>query len=326
MIAASVRVQSNHVCGVTKAMSTESTATAPLMTDAHAREVARGERFEFGSNWAHFLAVLDDERIASAERALQDMLQRARLDGLRFLDIGSGSGLSSLAARRLGAHVHSFDYDPQSVACTTELRRRYFPSDESWTVERGSALDAGYLRGLGTFDVVYSWGVLHHTGRMWEALENAVIPIGPTGTLFIAIYNDTGSQARRWHWIKRTYNELPRLARVPFAVAVTLPAEARSFLATALRGRPGDYVRSWTEYRQRRGMNRWHDILDWVGGYPYEFATPDEIFDFYRTRGFSLARMKCGGVGLGCNEFVFVRDRPSSSRLAHASDPQGVGP
>ncbi len=292
-------------------MSNESTAAAPLMGagDAHAREVARGERFEFGGNWASFLSVLDEDRIRAAERGLQRMLQTERLDGLRFLDIGSGSGLSSLAARRLGARVHSFDYDPQSVACTSELRRRYFPADDAWTVERGSALDPDYIRSLGSFDIVYSWGVLHHTGHMWEALENAVIPVAPAGKLFIAIYNDTGTQSLRWKWIKRTYNGLPQLARKPFAVAVTIPAELKAVAAAIARRRPGEYLRSWTEYRRRRGMNKWHDILDWVGGYPYEFATPDQIFDFYRARGFSLTKMKCGGVGLGCNEFVFERTR-----------------
>ena len=134
-------------------MNNQSIATAPLMTgaDAHAAEVARGERFEFGSNWARFLEVLNEERILAAERALQEMLQMGRLDGLRFLDIGSGSGLSSLAARRLGAKVYSFDYDPQSVGCTTELRRRYFPSDPDWIVERASVLDADKMRALGTF-------------------------------------------------------------------------------------------------------------------------------------------------------------------------------
>lgn len=290
-------------------MSNQSTATAPLLgaADAHAGEVARGQRFEFGGNWASFLSVLDEDRIAAAERGLQRMLQTERLDGLRFLDIGSGSGLSSLAARRLGARVHSFDYDPQSVACTSELRRRCFAGDDQWTVEQGSALDAGYVRGLGFFDIVYSWGVLHHTGHMWDALENAALPVAPGGRLFVAIYNDTGTQSRRWHWIKKTYNGLPRLARKPFAVAVTAPAELKALAGATARRRPGDYVRSWTEYRRRRGMNKWHDILDWVGGYPYEFATPDQIFDFYRERGFALTKMKCGGVGLGCNEFVFER-------------------
>ena len=289
-------------------MSNESASVALMRAaDPHAREVARGERFEFGSNWAGFLSVLDEDRIAAAQRALQEMLQVDRLDGLRFLDIGSGSGLSSLAARRLGARVHSFDYDPQSVACTGELRRRYFPSDGEWTVERASALDAGYVQALGQFDVVYSWGVLHHTGRMWEALTLAAVPVAPAGKLFVAIYNDTGTQSRRWRTIKRIYNELPRLARTPFAIAVTLPGELKTIARTTLTLRPGEYLRSWTDYRRLRGMNRWHDIVDWVGGYPYEFATPDEIFDFYTARGFTLTKMKCGGVGLGCNEFVFQR-------------------
>lgn len=290
-------------------MMHQSTAVTPALPtgDEHAAELARGERFEFGRNWSRFLAVLDEERIGAAEQALRNMLERPRLDGLRFLDIGSGSGLSSLAARRLGAEVHSFDYDPQSVACTTELQRRYFPSDSRWRVERGSALDAGYLRSLGTFDIVYSWGVLHHTGRMWDALENAAIPVAPAGLLFVAIYNDTGTQSRRWVRIKRTYNELPRIAQVPFAIAVTLPGELKKLAGATLRGGPGDYFRSWLNYRHLRGMNKWHDMLDWVGGYPYEFATPEQLFDFYRQRGFGLRKMKCGGVGLGCNELVFER-------------------
>ena len=296
-------------------------------TGAHEAELAQGERFDFGGNWARFLSVLDDERIVAAERSLQELLDAVRLDGVRFLDIGSGSGLSSLAARRLGARVHSFDYDPQSVACTRELRSRFFPADTNWTIEPGSVLDGDTIRTLGAFDVVYSWGVLHHTGRMWDALAHAAIPVAEGGKLAVAIYNDMGSQSRRWRLLKKTYNELPRPARVPFAVAVTLPGELKALAGAALRLRPSDYVRSWTEYRRRRGMSRWHDVLDWVGGYPYEFAAPEAIFDFYRSRGFTLARMKCGGVGLGCNEFVFERTSASSVHLDTGSEAnQDSGP
>jgi 2-polyprenyl-6-hydroxyphenyl methylase/3-demethylubiquinone-9 3-methyltransferase len=280
-----------------------------LRDDVHRQEVARGDRFEFGENWSRFLHVLDEARIVAAEDGLRAFLERDRLDGLSFLDIGSGSGLSSLAARRLGARVHSFDYDPQSVASTAELRRRYFDGDAAWTVERASALDAAYLASLGTFDIVYSWGVLHHTGDMWRALELAAAPVAPGGQLFIAIYNDAGSQSRRWRGLKRLYNRLPRVARTPFALLVSVPEEAKALARAVVSGRPGDYVRSWTGYRSRRGMSRWHDIVDWVGGYPYEYARPEEIFDFYRARGFSLTRMKCGAVGLGCNQFVFHRTR-----------------
>lgn len=273
----------------------------------HSAEVAKGDRFEFGKNWAAFLAVLDDERIATAEASLKDMLEVSSLEGKTFLDIGSGSGLFSLAARRLGAKVHSFDFDSNSYGCTQELRNRYYPNDPSWRVEQGSALDAAYIESLGKFDIVYSWGVLHHTGEMWQALENAVIPTRRGGKLFIAIYNDTGSQAKRWHWIKKTYCRLPGVLKTPFAIAVSAPDEAKRLASSVLRGRPGEYIRSWTQYKNGRGMNRWHDIIDWVGGYPYEVATVDEIFDHYKARGFSLTRVKSGGVGLGCNEFVFEK-------------------
>jgi 2-polyprenyl-6-hydroxyphenyl methylase/3-demethylubiquinone-9 3-methyltransferase len=282
-------------------------------------EVSNGERFDFGGNWARFLSVLDDDRIMAAERGLRELLEIDRLDGLRFLDIGSGSGLSSLAAKRLGASVHSFDYDPQSVGCTKELRRRFCTADSDWTIESGSVLDGDKMRALGAFDIVYSWGVLHHTGRLWDALAQAAIPVAEGGKLAVAIYNDMGSQSLRWRSLKKTYNRLPRPARVPFAVAVTLPAELKALASATLRLQPGDYVRSWTDYRSRRGMSRWHDILDWVGGYPYEFAKPEAIFDFYRSRGFTLARMKCGGVGLGCNEFVFARTKESGGRRVHHS-------
>jgi SAM-dependent methyltransferase len=279
---------------------------------SHALEVGSGARFKFGENWARFLELLDDGRIARAEESLKAMLEVESLAGRSFLDIGSGSGLFSLAARRLGARVHSFDFDPQSVACTRELRRRFFDEDLTWTIDEASALDEDYVRALGLFDVVYSWGVLHHTGQMWRALENARLPVAAGGKLFVAIYNDTGSQAARWKWIKRKYNELPRPLRLPFTLAVIAPEGAKDAARALLKGRPGEFVRSWTRYDENRGMSRWHDIVDWVGGYPYEVATPEEIFDFYRARGFTLTRMKAGRVGLGCNEFVFAKDRASS--------------
>ena len=278
------------------------------VSELHASEVAAGERFEFGRNWSRFLELLDDTRISRAEESLRDWLEVESLEGKSFVDIGSGSGLFSLAARRLGARVHSFDFDPQSVACTTELKRRYFPADNMWRVEEASALDPKYVATLGTFDIVYSWGVLHHTGRMWEALENVHPLVADQGKLFIALYNDTGSQSARWHWIKRTYNSMPDFLKSPFALVVSGPEELKALLRSLVTLRPGQYVKSWTRYDERRGMSRWRDIIDWVGGYPYEVSTPDEIFEFFKARGYTLTKMNCGNVGLGCNQFVFVKN------------------
>jgi 2-polyprenyl-3-methyl-5-hydroxy-6-metoxy-1,4-benzoquinol methylase len=269
----------------------------------HATEVATGERFEFGKNWAWFLATLTDEKIAEATRSLQDMLEVTTLEGRRFLDIGSGSGLFSLAARRLGSRVHSFDYDPQSVACTAELRQRYFPGDASWTVEPGSALDADYVRSLGRFDVVYSWGVLHHTGDMWTALANAAIPVAAGGKLFIAIYNDQGTASKRWTKVKKLYNRLPKHLRFLVVWPCFVVVSWRPLLKDLLHGTPFATIRDY--HKNQRGMSFWQDLIDWVGGYPFEVATPEQIFDFYRERGFALTRLKtCRGT-LGCNEFVF---------------------
>ncbi len=228
---------------------------------SHAKEISESERFEFGKNWSRFLKVLNEERIKEAEDSLKKMLNVENLQGKKFLDIGSGSGLFSLAARRLGAQVYSFDFDPQSVACATQLKRRFFADDNSWTIEEGSALDADYVRSLGKFDIVYSWGVLHHTGQMWKALDNAQLPVVPSGKLFIAIYNDTGGQSERWKWIKKTYNTLPTLLKTPFALAAIAPDEVKAALRSVVILKPQRYIKSWTQYDQNRGMSRGTTLL-----------------------------------------------------------------
>jgi SAM-dependent methyltransferase len=268
------------------------------------QEVQEGERFEFGANWARFLRTLNEDSIAQAEVSLRKMLGLENLRSMRFLDIGCGSGLFSLAARRLGAFVYSFDYDPNSVGCAQQLKQRFFPGDPDWIIQQGSALDVDYLRSLGDFDVVYSWGVLHHTGAMWEALGNAALPVRPQGRLFIAIYNDQGKFSRRWTSIKRLYNTAPAPVPILLAVGVLIQQWWRPIVKDLLLLRP---FATWRAYGQGRGMTPWRDVIDWVGGYPFEVAKPEQLLDFYRARGFELIKMTtCGGT-LGCNEFVFIR-------------------
>lgn len=272
-----------------------------------AQETTKEERFAFGENWSRFLSTLDEDRIQRAERSLQDMLERSDLRGIRFLDVGSGSGLFSLVARRMGAEVHSFDYDAQSVGCTQELRHRFFANDASWRVEQGSVLDSGYLAKLGQFDIVYSWGVLHHTGQMRQAMENVAPLVRPGGKLFIAIYNTQVPWTPVWRLIKKTYNRLPIFLRTPYVVLIGAGIELRSLVFNALTGNPLRYFRSRKNYRSNRGMSYWHDMVDWIGGYPFETAKPEEVFDFYRRKGFRLQRMTTCGGRLGCNQYVFQR-------------------
>lgn len=266
-------------------------------------EVKSGERFEFGKNWASFLNNLTDEHINVAKQSLTEMILKDDLSSTSFLDIGCGSGLFSLAAKNLNAEVYSIDYDPDSVECANYLNQKFNNNGANWKTEQGSVLDTEYIQKLPKFDVVYSWGVLHHTGNMALALDNAAIPVKNDGLLFISIYNDQGRKSRYWLKIKELYNssKIGRGAVISFYY----PYYAfRNLVSDVIRFK-NPYKR-YSEYRKNRGMSMVHDWKDWLGGLPFEVATPDYIIDFYLNRGFSLKRIKSDSWA-GCNQYVFKK-------------------
>src|SRR6266545_2128449 len=240
-------------------------------------------RFGFGDNWLDFARALSAGQIAEAEKSVRDLLQRDTLAGLSFVDIGSGSGLFSLAARRLGARVHSFDFDADSVLCTARLRERHRPDDPDWTIEQGSILDRDYVRKLGTFDVVYSWGVLHHTGAMHDALSAAARLVAPGGVFGFALYHRT-LMCRLWRWEKRWYSGAsPQAQRRARALYIAL-LRAAFFIV----GR--DFRSHVANYHSVRGMDFAHDVHDWMGGYPYESILAPEVDALMRPLGFARIR------------------------------------
>lgn len=267
------------------------------------------DRFAFGENWRSFLATVDEERIKQAVCSLQTLLAVESLDGQRLLDIGSGSGLFSLAAHRLGAEVVSVDYDPESVHCTAQVRDRFAGDQPAWEILQGSVLDTELMNRLGRFGVVYSWGVLHHTGQLWKGIELASERTEAGGQLAIALYNDQGAASRRWLRIKQIYHRLPSLLRPVWVTMVAGVYETKFALSRLLRGKNPLPFQDWRAKKLDRGMSAWHDWVDWVGGLPFEVAKVEEVIARLEQRGFELEKLSCVGKGWGCNEFVFRRSQ-----------------
>lgn len=271
----------------------------------------REERFAFGQNWSDFISQhLNADRLAEAKRSLVNFAGLENIKDKTFLDIGCGSGIFSLAAIELGASkVLSFDYDLDSVQCCQRIKEE-FAADSNWHIEQGSILDQAYLDQLGDFDFVYSWGVLHHTGSMWQAIENSANLVSQDGNLYIAIYNKSDGfsffpdgrlgNSKLWEIEKKIYVNLPRFFQW-IIDSFAMSAMVVVYLLTLKN--PFAKIK---EHKELRGMSWAIDIKDWLGGYPYEYASTEEIFKFLKPKGFKLENL-ISHNGLRCNEFLFSR-------------------
>jgi SAM-dependent methyltransferase len=254
------------------------------------------KQFDFGKNWQGFSEQrIDDDRVATACQSLVSLIQKESLVGLSFLDVGCGSGLFSLGAYRLGAaRVVGLDVNPRCIETSKRNRDRLIPGSPV-EFHVASALDPEQLKPFNTFDVVYAWGSLHHTGSMWTAVRNIAQCVAPGGLFVLAIYNKHITSPI-WKAIKWTYNQVPGAVQRVMIY----------FFGGVI------YIAKWVVTRsnplkKERGMDFWFDVIDWVGGHPFEYAEPDEVRLRLTMDGFICERLIVAQVPTGCNEFVFAR-------------------
>lgn len=252
--------------------------------------------FDFGSNWKEFSERrLDERRLSQAVESLKSLLRTETLAGSSFLDVGCGSGLFSIAASMLGARpVVGVDINSSCIAASRQNRDRWSPGAPiDFRIE--SALDPRFLEDSGEFDIVYAWGSVHHTGAMWSAIQNISGKVSSGGILVLSIYNQHLTSPI-WKIVKWIYNRVPGFVQRTMEILFAGIIYVAKFFAT--RRNP---------LHKQRGMDFWYDVVDWIGGYPYEYAHPDEVIGFLEESGFSLRNYIPAEVPTGCNEFVFTR-------------------
>jgi 2-polyprenyl-3-methyl-5-hydroxy-6-metoxy-1,4-benzoquinol methylase len=238
--------------------------------------------FSFGKNWRDYVDTVSEDSVRVAMSDIEEWLGRESVVGRRVLDIGCGSGIHSLCFHRLGAReVVSLDVDPASVESTRILWEKA-GGPAAWKILHGSILDEGVVGGLGTHEIVYSWGVLHHTGSMWEAVANACSLVERGGHLWIALYVK-GPKYPEHLALKQKYNRASMLGK---------KIMVWKYVAEVMRDRwrAGMNPLRWNQ-KYDRGMDVYHDIIDWLGGLPYEVATKEEVIDFCGRRGFALEKI-----------------------------------
>ena len=262
--------------------------------------------FAFGQNWASYAESVDTRQIDEAIAGLRKLLGDYDLVGKRFLDIGCGSGIHSVAAACLGAsEIMAVDLDPDSVGTTKALLER-FARNSRWRVEQISVFDLE-PEVLGTFSVVYSWGVLHHTGNMNLAIRKSTAMVGDGGRFLFALYYRTW-MCPFWKMEKRWYSRASQSAQsLVRGLFVTLFMMRLWAAGRGLRKHVDDY------HESHRGMDFYHDVHDWLGGYPYESISSDEVEELMRqvrmvrVRRFLKKGLSVGVFGSGCNEYAYAK-------------------
>jgi 2-polyprenyl-3-methyl-5-hydroxy-6-metoxy-1,4-benzoquinol methylase len=263
-------------------------------------------QFDFGQNWLEFSErALTRERIEQARVDFQQLLGSLDLKSRSFLDIGFGQGLSLLTATNMGAKSVGCDINPKCKQVLDRNKKQFSDLAEvEIPIVIGSILDEATLAkirqqspdGTGMYDVVHSWGVLHHTGDLKTAIETAASLVRPAGGyLIIAIYNRHWTSPI-WKAIKVLYCKSPLLLK-KMMIALFYP------IIWTTKG----LVTGKNPGKMARGMDFYYDVVDWVGGYPYEYASISEVMIALQKLGFTCMKTVGAHVPTGCNEFLFIR-------------------
>lgn len=261
-------------------------------------------RFEFGENWKSYAQSISDASINNAVDHLYKLT--GSLNNLSFLDIGSGSGLHSLAALRLGARkVVAIDRDNVCVDTTLNTLHNYAKGANYHVFQADILESINKIKGL--FDVVYSWGVLHHTGSIHAAINNSISLVKPGGTLILALYLKTPC-CKFWKIEKYIYSRYVMIRPLIKYIYINL------LIARHILKEKKTREEILSSYKQHRGMSFKHDVEDWLGGYPYESIGSNELKKVLASKGFKLVNefntvSGFGVFGTGCGEWVFTREK-----------------
>lgn len=261
--------------------------------------------FSFGENWKSFLSAISEDNLREAKYGLSRLILPNQIVGKTFLDIGCGSGIHMLSALELGAsRATGIDIDCLSVEAAKVLLETMV-EHKHWRVMESSIFDFTDKNQRMNYDVVYSWGVLHHTGAIWEAIKSAASLVGEQGYFIVALYPRTYLD---WFWIL----EKPIYSRSPKIAQMVIRAIYKTLFILALIGTGRNPIKYINCYKRARGMDWHHDIHDWLGGYPYETADPNDVIDFLKGLNFIIVsvsqhKKKVGLFGSGCVEYVAKR-------------------